>query len=267
MSAKVTSGTSSSTRSASFSSGSSSRASRPDGSTMTRCPLANISCANAPERRITLGLPPPSATIRRPSSSTWRIVRTEPSMSVPRCSTNTMFSLSSTQAPAVSRDALTLAATGTTSRLPPVRISADACWTPSSSVIDESTLTIVAKVFGGWAICDSCAFALVSSLPARDSACASAWFLAISWSLAAASSRATFSRIFFTSCGAVALSAPVPADETGPESGRPDGWSCEFHMPSGVPSCMISFTVRPFFEHASLSDYAPGESPGPRRPQ
>ena len=135
---------------------------------------------SALERRTNTGLPEASTTIRRPSSSICLTTRIWPTVSASRCSTSTSFSLSTTVEPAARRDALTFAATGTIMRRVPEITSALACCTPSSSVWVESILTIVAKVSGGCASCASCDLALVSSLPARFRASASAWFLAIS---------------------------------------------------------------------------------------
>ena len=163
MSANVTSGTSSSTRSASFCAGTNASANRTDESTVTRSATLITAFANVPERRINATLPPLSATSNRPSSITCFTVRTAPNVSVSACKTTTMFSLSSTVRPASSLDACTFAATGTIMRRVPEITSALACCTPCSSVRAEYTRTMVAKVMGGPANWFSCALALVSS--------------------------------------------------------------------------------------------------------
>ena len=234
MSSKVTSGVSSSTRSASASSGSVSIAMRFDGSTTTRSDWLIAACASALALRISCGLPLASATMSRPSPSVSLTVRIEPTVSVPRCSTSTMFSLSITVLPALSRAAFTFAATGTTTRRVPAITSALACCTPSSSVRVESTLTIVAKVSGGWASCASCDFALPSSLLARVSAWASAWFFSMRRSLSSASSSAVPP---FPSTVAPAMHAP-PLFESG-------GSDDVEHTPGARPAQPCAASGRP----------------------
>ena len=188
ISANVTSGVSSSTRSASSSPGSSSSASRQEGSTVTRSEGPRLTPASAVARRTSVGLPALSSMISRPSSKTCATRRTGPAPSTSRCSTSTMFSLSSTVRPGSSPAGFSDAAIGTIIRRVPAMTSALAWRTPSSSIWLPSTRTMVAKLNGGrviWLICD---LAFVSSLPARLNASASAWFRAMSRSFNAARS-------------------------------------------------------------------------------
>ena len=187
MSAKVTSGTSSRTKSSSFSGGTNESANRRDASTFTRSPALMACLASVPEHRTNVTLPPPSATSRRPSSHTCRTERTAPSVSVSSCETTTMFSLSSTVRPGSSLEACRFAAIGTIMRLAPAATSALACCTPCSSVLAECTRTMVAKVMGGPASWFNWALVFVISCVARLNALTSAWFLAMSWSLACCS--------------------------------------------------------------------------------
>ena len=178
MSWKVTSGVSSSTRLSVCSRGSTCTANRADVSSITRSAPLMRACRRSCARSTTVRAPEASETMRRPSSSSSSTWRTTPQRSAAAVPVMTMFSLTSSVIPGASRAALTVGATGSTTRRLPWSTSAHACCTPCESVEQRSNRSIAAKVSGGWANCSSCALALASSSPARVNACANAWFFA-----------------------------------------------------------------------------------------
>ena len=151
--------------------------------------------ASVPEHRTNVTLPPPSATSRRPSSHTCRTERTAPSVSVSSCETTTMF----------------LVEQHGTSRFEPgsLQIRRDRHDHASRAGSHfgagmlhallrpfwlECTRTMVAKVMGGPASWFNWALVFVISCVARLNALTSAWFLAMSWSLACCSDASASSR-------------------------------------------------------------------------
>ena len=158
--------------------GSTCTANRADVSSITRSAPLMRACRRSCARSTTVRAPEASETMRRPSSSSSSTWRTTPQRSAAAVPTMTMFSLTSSVMPGASRVALTVGATGSTTRRLPWSTSAHACCTPCESVEQRSSRSIAAKVSGGWANCSSCALALANSSPARVNACANAWFFA-----------------------------------------------------------------------------------------